>query len=330
MIGGGTATFTDPEDFRVNVPGARINVVLTAPCDFEARVTWVNLRRLCLARCVESAPRVAFVALVPGPVFVSFPIRHVPPPVWSGVEMRPGEIVVHGRADHYFQCTSGAGRWGLVSLAPSDLADFSQAIMHAELSRPPAAEILRPPSKLVADLLRLHAQACRLAETKPDMIAHREVARAMEEDLLYALVHCMTANETHSEMGSRQRCAKIMARLEKVLASPDSPRSMPEIAAAVGATERTLRKCCKASLGMSPGQYAGLRRLNLVRAALRRADPATASVGAIARQYGFSELGRFAVAYRTAFGETPSGTLRNLRSRPNLHSARFPSGRMLE
>lgn len=314
MIGCGTATFNDPEDFRVNVPGATIDLVLTTRCDFEARLTWVNTRRLRLARCVERAPRVAFVALAPGPVFVSFPIRHDPPPVWSGVEMRPGEIVLHGRGDHIYQCTSGAGRWGLVSLAPSDLADFSQAIMHAELSRPPAAKILRPPSKLVADLLRLHAQACRLAETKPDMIAHREVTRAIEEDLLYALVNCLTANEAHSEI-SRQRCAKIMARFEKVLASPDAvPRSMPEIAAAAGAPERTLRKCCKAFLRMSPGRYARLRRLNLARTALRRADPATASVGAIARQYGFSELGRFAVAYRTTFGETPSSTLRNLHS----------------
>jgi AraC-like DNA-binding protein len=65
---------------------------------------------------------------------------------------------------------------------------------------------------------------------------------------------------------------------------------------------------------MSPGQYARLRRLNLVRAALRRADPAATSIAEIARQYGFSELGRFAAAYRTAFGETPSATLRGGRS----------------
>ena len=321
MIGCGTATFTDPEDVRVNVPGVSINFVLTARCNFEVRLTWVSIRRLRLARCEESAPRVAFVTLARGPVFVSFPLRHAPPPVWSGVEMRPGEIVLHGRGDHTYQRTSGAGRWGLISLAPKDLADFSQALMHAELSPPPAAKILKPPSKLVADLLRLHAQANRLAETKPDMIAHREVARAIEHDLLYALVHCLSADEVHPEVGSRQRHAKIMARFENVLASSEGAlRSVPEIAAVIGVSERTLRKCCEEFLGMSPGQYARLRRLNLVRTALRRADPATTSVAAIARQYGISELGRFAVAYRTMFGETPSTTLRNLRSSPNLHS----------
>jgi AraC-like DNA-binding protein len=61
---------------------------------------------------------------------------------------------------------------------------------------------------------------------------------------------------------------------------------------------------------MSPSRYVRLRQLNQVRAALRRADPATASIGAIANQYGITELGRFSVAYRTIFGESPSTTLR--------------------
>jgi hypothetical protein len=172
MIGCGTATFTDPEDFRVNVPGTTINLVLTARGDFKARVTWINMPRLGLARRAESAPRIAFVGLEPGQVFASFPIGHDPPAVWNGVEMRPSEIVLHGCGDHIYQRTSGAGRWGLMRLAPKHLADFSRTLTHAVLSRPPAAKILRPPSKLVGELLRLHGQACRLAQAKPDLLAH--------------------------------------------------------------------------------------------------------------------------------------------------------------
>jgi AraC-like DNA-binding protein len=311
MDGFGTATFTDPEDFRFSVPGASINLVLTSRSDFRARLTWVNTRRVRLVRCTESAPRVAFVALAPGPVFVSFPIRHTPPPIWSGVEMQPGEIVLHGSGDHIYQRTSAAGRWGLISLAPNELADLSQTLMHAVLPQPSMAKILRPPAGAVTDLVRLHAQACRLAETKPDIIVHREVTRALEHDLLYALVNCLTAEEAYREADARGRHAKIMARFEEVLASPaGTPLSMPEIAAAVGVLEQTLRRCSKKFLGMSPSQYARLRRLNLVRAALRRADPATASIGAIAKQYGITELGRFSVAYRAIFGESPSTTLR--------------------
>jgi transcriptional regulator GlxA family with amidase domain len=63
---------------------------------------------------------------------------------------------------------------------------------------------------------------------------------------------------------------------------------------------------------MSPARYLLLRRLNMVRSALRRADPANTSITEIARAYQFQEPGRFAVAYRTVFGEMLSTTLRRV------------------
>jgi Helix-turn-helix domain/Transposase DDE domain group 1 len=71
-------------------------------------------------------------------------------------------------------------------------------------------------------------------------------------------------------------------------------------------------RCYYASffLGISPSRYMLLRRLKAVRIALRDANPATASVAEIAGGWGFTELGRFAGAYRTTFGESPSMTLR--------------------
>jgi transcriptional regulator GlxA family with amidase domain len=86
--------------------------------------------------------------------------------------------------------------------------------------------------------------------------------------------------------------------------------SIPQLCADIGVPERTLRMCCAEFLGISPARYFLLRRLNMARSALRRADPANASVAEIARSYQFQELGRFAVTYRSTFGEMPSATLR--------------------
>jgi AraC-like DNA-binding protein len=63
-------------------------------------------------------------------------------------------------------------------------------------------------------------------------------------------------------------------------------------------------------LVMGPIHYLALRRMHLARRALLRADSSTATVTKIATDYGFWELGRFAVAYRALFGEPPSVTLK--------------------
>ena len=139
---------------------------------------------------------------------------------------------------------------------------------------------------------------------------HKEVARAVEQHLLHALINCLTAEKTQREIGWSERHAEIMANFEDALASHCCESlPMPKLCAAVGVPERNLRLYCAQFLGMSPGRYARLRRLNLVRTTLRQADPASVTVADIARRYGFSELGRFAGDYRVAFGEVPSVTL---------------------
>ena len=92
-------------------------------------------------------------------------------------------------------------------------------------------------------------------------------------------------------------------------ANPEQALYMGEICAAVGASYPTLRACCHEHLGMSPKRYLWLRRMDLARRALRRADPEVATVTEIATGYGFWELGRFSVAYRSLFGKSPSVTL---------------------
>ena len=163
----------------------------------------------------------------------------------------------------------------------------------------------------MARLRRLHAQACRLAETRPKILACPEVARAIEQGLIQALVICLVARTRGDRAANRYR-ALIMVRFEEVLADhPHRSLHMPELCALIGVSERTLRSCCTEFLGVSASRYVLLRRLKAARLALRDADPAKASVAEIARKCGFTDPGRFAVAYRTVFGEAPSTTLQH-------------------
>ena len=172
--------------------------------------------------------------------------------------------------------------------------------------------ILHPAARDAARLRRLHAQACRLAETRPKVLAHPEVARAIEQGLIHALVTCLAA-KARDDGAARRHHTRIMVRFEEVLAGHSNRQlHLPELCALIGVSERTLRSCCAEFLGISPSRYVLLRRLKAARIALRDADPATANVAEIAGGCGFTELGRFAGAYQTAFGESPSTTLRRL------------------
>lgn len=311
MIGCGTNTFTDPDDYRANVPGLNIALVLTGSNTFRSDVTWVQMDHIRLVRIAECAPRIAFVSLAPAPVFVSFPLHSDPQPIWNGVRLRRGEIIIHGSGEHFHQLTVGSARWGLISLAPDQLHRFSKTLTGQDLEPPKAARFLRMPPNIAGHFLRLYTQACGLARSRPDLMAHREVARALEQDLIHALVNALTSGEPLSSSTTRQRHAVIMDRFECVLESQHG-RSLPtpELCAAIGVPERTLRMCCAEFVGRSPLNYARLRRLNLARSQLMRNDLATASIATIARNLGFSEPGRFATAYRSIFGEAPSVTLR--------------------
>jgi transcriptional regulator GlxA family with amidase domain len=128
--------------------------------------------------------------------------------------------------------------------------------------------------------------------------------------------------------GNVRRHSAIVARLEEFLeANLDRPLHLAEICLAIGVAERTLRHACEEYLGMGPIRYVSLRRMNIVRYALLRADPSRATVTRIATDHGFWELGRFSVTYRSLFGETPSETLRRPVwpiSRPGAHTSYSP------
>jgi AraC-like DNA-binding protein len=311
MTENGTATFANPDDYQAGIVGASINFIVTGGGDFKARLTWLNLHHLHVLRGCENLPRIAFISLSPAQVFVSFPANAGPPLTYGGVELGVDDIVFHSRGDRTHQRTNGESQWGLISLPPEQLAACGKALTGLQITSPPAGRVLRPSRNAAERLLQLHAKACRLAETRHKLIANPEVARALEQELLHALVNCLTADDANGNLKTRRRHADIMVRFEDALtAHRGSQLNMSALCSAIGVPERTLRVCCTEFLGMSPTRYHLLRRLNTVRSALGRADPASATVAEIARSCEFSELGRFAVAYRTIFGEMPSSTLR--------------------
>jgi len=264
MAHSGSAAFTNLDDYQttIGLVGMSVSLVLPADADFSARLTWLKQRHLHLLCGRESVPRIACLSFVPTRAFVSFPMSANKTIITGGVELRLGDIMFHSRGERTHQWTKGVSRWGIVSLPHSQLAAYAKALTGREITAPPVARIFRPLPSVGAHLRCLHLRACRLAETKPELLAHREVVRAIEQDLIHALVNCLTADDDTLEIGQYQ--ADVVLRLEDALTEYAGQRpSIPELCATLGVTKRTLRMYCTNVLGVSPSHYMHLRRLHV-------------------------------------------------------------------
>ena len=315
MAQSGTATFASPDDYQAAIGAAGVKLVVTAGGDFDGRLTWLNLGHLHVLHGRENLPCIGFFSLPQAKAVISFPTKASAALTYDGIALQFGDVVFHSRGERMHQRTNSDGQWGLLSLPPEQLAKCGMALTGLKIISPPElGQVLRPSDRAARRLLRLHSKVCRLAETRHELIANPEVARALEQELLHALVNCLTAGVVDGNSNKRRNHADIMVRFEDTLAAHADPHlSVPALCAAIGVPERTLRACCTEFLGMSSTRYHLLRRLNLARSALQRADPEKASVAEIARNHQFLEFGRFAVAYRSVFGEMPSFTLRSSR-----------------
>jgi AraC-like DNA-binding protein len=301
-------TFGDPDGYAAGFGDARINLTITGAGDFKTRLTRLKLRDLEVSLCCEGLPRIAYVLLPPERIFLSFPVGRQSL-ISDGFALRNGDMVLHGPGESTHQRSDGACQWGLTSLSREQFESCGKALTGREIAPPHPSRILHPARADVSRFQRLFKEACHLAEAKRKLIERLEVTRALEQEMLHAIINCVSANEAEHNQ-KRHRHTAIMARFEETLSQRiDQKLNMPALCAEIGVPERTLRQCCAKFLGVSPTRYLLLRRLNKVRSALRRADPSIATVAEVARNYQFQELGRFAVRYRIAFGESPSATL---------------------
>jgi AraC-like DNA-binding protein len=257
----------------------------------------------------------------------------------SGLELSQNDIIAWGLGSPRHLRSSAAIRWGVISLPEQDLVAVGSAIIGRELHAPSFAHRISPPAPLLSRLRNLHEAAGHLAKTAPDILAKPEVARAMEQALVEAMVSCLASGNPVDQRSAYRHHTRVMQRLEQALqADTEGPLYMAELSAAVGVSYRTLHDCCREHLGMSPKRYLWLRRMNLARRALRRADPERTSVTEIATNYGFWEWGASRWPTARCLGNRlrprcvgrprirnpakSSGRPNNL---PNLHSLRDPA-----
>lgn len=302
-------TFSDPYDYAAAMRAATVEATVTGRGQFAAKLLRVDLYHMWMQRFSDNLPRVLHGAHHPSRGVITFGTRPGPPLRAGGLEMLPSALVRHSEGHAYHQLSSGPSSFGSLSLPVEEWASIGDALGY-DLTPPRDALLVVPSPAAMAKLQRLHAAASRLAEDAPEIIENLDIARALEQELIGAVIGCIAESKPHDDRVSRQQHELIMRRFRRVVEeNQDQPLYIPEICRAIHVHERTLLVCCHEHLGMRPKRYLQLRRLHMARQALRQATPSTTTVTEIATRYGFWQFGRFAGEYRLAFGESPSATL---------------------
>jgi AraC-like DNA-binding protein len=314
MPGSVTSAFSEQEDFEAALRAEGcLGLLITGRGQFRAQLTQITLHRLRVSAAEERLSRIAFVAAPADMILMSFATGTgtAPSPTWGGIAVRTGEIVTLGPGQRIHARTEGVSRWGMIRLPVEDLTQYGRALTGAPFAVPSDAQYWRPPPAAGRELRQLHAAAIRTAQARPQALVDAEAAHGLEQQLIHALVGCLSAGSAEEATLAGRRHHDLMVRFEGLLQTqPDQNLPIEEICRGLDVSERTLRTLCAEQLGMSPTGYLRLRRMSLVQRALGRGDADAVTVSEAAMRHGFRSLGRFAADYRALFGELPSITLR--------------------
>jgi AraC-like DNA-binding protein len=304
-------SFTDPFAYQSAFRSVDLKLFPTVKGAFRAKLTQVGLSKLWVHGAHEDLPRVYIGMVKPDRAAIGFLTRqNQPAMLHCGMAVLPGDIVIND-TDLMYRRTEANCDWGSMSLPRDDLDRTCQAVTGHEYAASPLKHLVRPAPELMSRLLTIHEMVGELAKTTPDILSLPEVARALEQELILVMIRCLTEGRSLVMTTGGRRHDIIIARFEEFLdAHPGQPLYLTEICPAINVAERTLRVACEEHLGMGPIRFLSLRRMHLVHRALLQADSSTTTVTRLATDHGFWELGRFAVAYRALFDESPSESLR--------------------
>jgi hypothetical protein len=158
-------TFAEPDDYAAAIRHSTTEITVTDRGQFAAKLIRIDLHRLSMQRFSDNLPRIAHSATTSERAIISFRTELGPPLFASGAELYPSAIVRHTRREEYHQRSSGAARFGTISLPVDDLAAVGKAMANVDLAPPPHKSLVTPSPAKMTRLQRLHAAVAQLGKT---------------------------------------------------------------------------------------------------------------------------------------------------------------------
>ena len=195
-------TFTNPKEYHGRL--RELGVVPAAPhtWEFVARLTWVELSDLLLVRAQENSPEVTRLTSVPNQIMIVFPMGIRPSCLRRGRRLGMRDMVFQRCGERAYQFIGRTNNWGMILVSEKRLLAHGKAFAGRDFELPEIDTIFRPARSAGTCLRNLHRKICRVAEMKSHIIVHAETARAIENELLDALVKCLMSVDDPTEGGT--------------------------------------------------------------------------------------------------------------------------------
>ena len=239
---------------------------------------------------------------------------------WS-FDMRPADVLVMPPSTEHDGIFHGAAAYAAIRL---DLSEVTSLFKSEPRLSDPAAWLNKnvyqaDPSIGIAATQRLPLIISRLARQQAAL--SDAVADFWKRSIIDAVTGTIVQSLPPDSRGLSPSAMQLVGKVDDYLESAGlRPVHVSEICAYLNVSRRTLHRAFYDVLGLGPITYLRHKRLCAIQSVLRDSDPATATVGQVAVQHGFIELGRFAHYYHSLFGEYPSQTLggRTARARQEI------------
>lgn len=265
MRGSVTSTFSDPEEFQAAMSAdLNISFLFTGSGRFRARSTDVKLNHLRLVSIEVSLPCIAFIRLPPEIVLVGLLLESTGTPTWGGIAVDNRELITLGTGQGAHMRSEGPCHWGTVLVPVREFTRYGGALTSTAIEVPSVVCRWRPPASVGGQFRRLYLAAIRTAQVRPGPATGAAAAHGLEQQLIHLLVECLSGEPARTAAPAKRRPLELMARFEELVRNqPEGSFSVTGISAALGVSERFLRKCCAEHLGASPMSYFRLQRVRL-------------------------------------------------------------------
>ena len=318
MLGNGGVQlrqFTEPEQVTNAQGGVFCEVVPTGPGPFGAALHSISMGDVTLNMGRVSAC-MGLLRAAPDRALLQLPLEGSESLVLNAVPYRPGMVGTYAGGADLLRVGSKPNSFATLVLPSDSVEKLLNPAAESRLLQPGDFALLQARPTFFDQAKRIIIAARATASTVPETFEAEQPRHALREALLKA-AHDLVSPEPDAEFRiprSTRARQRIVLRAEEYLrAQMDRPIYTEELCDALAASASSLAEAFRAVFGVSPHRFLKLRRMSMVRAALRSYEGPMPLVKSVALAHGFWHLGQFAHDYRKTFGEMPSETLARAR-----------------